>query len=295
MPSHNNIPDLEVFGKGRGDFRLPTGYVDVDGRVFDHIYLKEMTGVEDDIMDDDDLNVSERMSRVIANCTEKLTTGTSTNKKGETVPTVIDDAKLILAAVSDNLTGGGLPLTIADRMACLLYIRRLSMGERYDLDGHPCPACGKPIKGKHIMLNTLEVQFCEDATKRRVRVKLPRSKKTAILKVLTASNERKIAEFRPDQKDVKSAAICARLESLDDQKLSGDPREDLEVVKALPKYDRHKLINTFNVMEGSIETEIETTCSSAACGRAFKFDLDLGQVFFSNPDMEVSLEDLNWV
>lgn len=294
MPNHNNIPDLQVFGKGRGDFRLPTGYVDSNKRVFNHIYLREMTGVEDDIMDDDDLNVSERMSRVIANCTEKLTTG-SAGPDG-TEPTVIDDPKLILAAVSDNLGGGGgLPFTIADRMACLLYIRRLSMGERYDIDGHPCPACGKPVSGKHIMLNALEINFCKDATKRRVKVTLPRSKKTAILRVLTASNERKISEFRPDQKDVKSAAIVARLEALDDLQLSGDPREDLKVVKELPKYDRLKLINTFNIMEGSIETEIETTCSSGKCGRPFKFDLDLGQVFFSNPDMEVSLDDLEWV
>lgn len=293
MPAHNNIPELEIFGQGRGDFRLPTGYVDVDGRVFDHIYLKEMTGIEDDIMDDDDLNVSERMSRVIANCTEKLSTGDA-GEDGKS-PTMLDDRNLIMAAVSDNLTGGGLPFTIADRMACLLYIRRLSMGERYDLDGHPCPACGKPIKGKHIMLSTLEVNYSKDATKRRVRVNLPRSKKTAILKVLTGSNERKIAEFRPDQKDVKSAAICARLESLDGQKLSGDPRVDLKLVKALPKYDRLVLIETFNIMEGSIETEIEATCSRAACGVTFKFDLDLGQVFFSNPVMEVSLDKLEWV
>jgi hypothetical protein len=293
VPAHNNIPDLEVFGKGRGDFRLPTGYVDQNGRVFDHIYLREMKGIEDDIMDDDELNVSERMTRVIANCTEKLTTGNAAASGAE--PTVIDDPKLILAAVSDNLTTGGLPLTISDRMACLLYLRRISMGDRYELDGYPCPACGKPIQGKHIMLSTLEVSYCKDATKRRVRVKLPRSDSTAILKVLTASNERKIAEFRPDQKDVKSAAICARLESLGDQKLSGDPRADLKLVKDLPKYDRHVLIETFNLMEGSIETEIETNCHRAACGQAFKFDLDLGQVFFSNPELEVSLVDLEWV
>jgi hypothetical protein len=294
VPAHN-IPDLQVFGKGRGDFRLPTGYVDPEGRVFNHIYLKEMTGIEDDIMDDDDLNVSERMTRVIANCTEKLTTGSSVGDDGKTQPTVIDDEKTIKAAIADNLTGGGLPFTISDRMACLLYIRRLSMGDRYNIDGRPCPACNKPVRGKHIMLNTLEINFCKDATKRRVRVQLPRSKKVAILKVLTGSNERKIAEFRPDQKDVKSVAICSRLESLDDHKLSGDPRADLKLVKSLPKYDRLMLINTFNIMEGSIETEIETSCTSAACGKTFKFDLDLGQVFFSSPEMEVSLDELEWV
>ena len=53
-----------------------------------------MTGVEDDIMDDDELNVSERMSRVIANCTEKLTTGDA-GADGQQ-PTVIDDPSTVL-------------------------------------------------------------------------------------------------------------------------------------------------------------------------------------------------------
>jgi hypothetical protein len=292
VASHNNIPDLQIFGKGRGDFKLPTGYVDKDGRVFNHIYLRQMTGIEDDIMDDDELNVSERMTRVIANCTEKLTTGDTGDGSQ---PTAIDDPKLILAAVSDNLADGGLPFTIPDRMACLLYIRRLSLGDRYELAGYPCPACDKPIKSKHIQLDTLKVNYCKDATKRRVRLTLPRSEKAAILRVLSASNERKITEARPSLKDVKSYAIIARLESLDGQTLTGDDAEDLRTVKSLPKYDRLVLINTFNAMEGSIETEVELNCTAPGCGVPFKFDLDLGQVFFSNPEMEVSLDDLEWV
>ena len=45
MAAQNNIPDLQVFGKGRGDFKLPYGYVDGEGRVFNRVYLREMTGV----------------------------------------------------------------------------------------------------------------------------------------------------------------------------------------------------------------------------------------------------------
>jgi hypothetical protein len=121
VADHNNIPDLQVYGKGRGDFKLPTGYVDKDGRVFNRIYLREMTGIEDDIMDDDELNLSERMTRVIANCTEKLTTGDAGADGAQ--PTAITDKAVIMAAVSDNLDDGGLAFTIPDRMACLLFIR----------------------------------------------------------------------------------------------------------------------------------------------------------------------------
>lgn len=293
MADHNNIPDLQVFGKGRGDFKLPTGYVDKTGRVFNRIYLREMTGIEDDIMDDDELNLSERMTRVIANCTEKLTTGDS-GPDGQQ-PTAITDKSEIMAAVSDNLEDGGLPFTIPDRMACLLFIRRLSSGDRYQLDGRICPSCNKSLKNKHIMLSSLQINYCADPTKRKVRVKLPRSGQVAVLKMLTAANERKITEVRPNLRDVKSLAILSRLESIGEVQVSGDPEKDLDIVRQLPKLDRSMLIQTFNLMEGSIETDITVRCTNPSCGVEFTFDLDLGQVFFSSPEMEVSLDGLDWV
>lgn len=286
MANASNL-DLSVFGKGRGDFKLPCGYVDASGHVYNRIYLREMSGVEDDIMDDDELNVSERMSRVIANCTEQL----ASDAPG--APSITDKVA-IHAAVADNLKEG-LPLSIPDRMAALLFIRRLSLGDAYKIDGRTCPVCTKPVKNKAVRLNELKIDSCKDPTKRRVRVTLPKSGKIAILKVLSASNERKLAEKRPSMKDVKSYAILARLESLDEVPMSGDTDKDLDLIKSLPKLDRTMLINTFNVMEGNIETEIVTNCTAPKCGAEFKFDLDLGQVFFSNPDLEVSQSNLNWV
>jgi hypothetical protein len=289
MATNNDIPDLDVFGKGRGDFKLPCGYVDAKGKVFNRVYLREMTGVEDDILDDDELNVSERMSRVITNCVEKFTSG-STDQ-----PNVIEDKGMIAAAVADTLKPGtGLPLSIPDRMAALLFIRRLSVGDVYNFE-RKCPECGKVSKNKHVNLSTLQIVFCKDPAKRRVKVKLPRSGKEAVLKVLSASGERRVAELRPTQKDVKTAAILARLESLDGKPLSGDDQKDMELVKSLPIVDRRLIISTFNVMEGTIETEVEVKCNSAVCGAEFKFDLDLGQVFFSNQGQEVTAEELNWL
>jgi hypothetical protein len=284
MVTNNDIPDLAVFGKGAGDFKLPCGYVDSNGKVFNRIYLREMTGVEDDILDDDELNVSERMTRVISNCTEKLSSGSSD---------VIEDKAIISAAVGDTLKAG-MPLTIPDRMAALLFIRRLSMGDTYKFD-RKCPECGKVSKNKEVNLATLTMIYCKDPSKRRVQVKLPRSGKTAVLRVLSAAGERRVAEMRPTQKDVKTAAILARLESLDGKPLSGDDNKDMLLVKGLPLADRRLIISTFNVMEGSIETEIEVKCNSASCGTEYKFDLDLGQVFFSNQAEEVTSEGLTWL
>ncbi len=287
MGANQNIPDLDVYGKGSGDFRLPCGYVDGNGRVYNHVYLRELTGVEDDLLDDDDLNVSERISRVLTNCISKITSGDATAP-------VIDDKKTIAGAVADSLERG-LPFTIPDRMASLLFLRRLSMGDIYKFE-HKCPTCGKVIKKKELDLKTLKVSYCKDATKRRVKLTLPRSHKEAVLRVISASGERRVAELRPTMKDVKSLAILARLETLDGKPLSGDPQADLETIKALPLADRRAIVNTFNLMEGSIETEIELRCPSAACpSPEFKFDLDLGQVFFSNPESETTAEELTWM
>jgi hypothetical protein len=289
---HNNIPNLEVFGKGRGDFRLPCGYVSAEGRVYNHVYLREMSGLEDDIMGDDDLHLSDRMTQIIGNCIEKL----STISKEGAGPQMITDRDEIMGAVGDDLKGG-LAFTIADRMACLLYIRRLSLGDNYKVDGRICPGCNKPLHNKRIDLSKLEVGFCKDATKRNVRVKLPKSKKTATLTVLAASGERRVSEARPTAKNARSYAILGRLVSIDDYAVTGENDvEDLKVVQSLPRVDRIHLINVINIMEGSIETEIEINCNRPGCQTEFKFDLDLGQVFFSNPEEEeLSVETLDWV
>lgn len=287
MGADHDIPDLQVYGKGSADFKLPCGYVDENGTVFNHIYLREMTGVEDDILDDDDLNVSERITKVLANCTEKLTS------ESQAQPNVVEDSEIIKAAISDTLEAG-LPFSIPDRMAAMLFLRRASVGDVYKFE-RKCPACGKVNKNKQINLADLEVNFCKDPTKRRVKVRLPRSGKEAVLRVLSASGERRIAEMRPTMKDVKSCAILARLETLDGKKLPSSNARALNVVKELPFQDRRRLISTFNVMEGSIETNIDVRCTSAICNEDFTFDLDIGQVFFSTMGQEVTADDLEWV
>ena len=287
MTTNNDIPDLYVHGKGRGDFTLPAGYIDGKGRVFNHIYLREMSGVEDDIMDDDELNVSDRISRVLTNCTEKLSCG----------ETVIDDKKVIQAAIDGELAEAGLEghaLSIPDRMAALLFLRRISVGDIYRFD-RKCPECKKLLKNKEIDLSKLKITAAKDATKRRVRVTLPGCGKAAILRVLTASGERRVSEMRPTMKNVKSWAIVARLESLGGAPLPSDSEAALAVVQGLSKKDRVKLISTFNLMEGGIETEIELKCSSTTCNTEFMFDIDLGQVFFSSPEREPKPDALEWI
>jgi hypothetical protein len=192
---------VEVFGKGRGEYTLPCGYVDAEGKVHRKVILREMSGEEEDLMDDDEVSVSERHSRILAACCEKLGT--------------VDDKKIIGSAISDTLERG-LPITSSDRIAMLLYLRRCSVGEVYKFSRR-CPRCGYMNKGKILDLRTIEITYVDEerAAKRRVEVELPRSGKKVILRVLSAATEVPVVDLRPNQKDLRSVAILARIDTLD--------------------------------------------------------------------------------
>lgn len=278
--SHHDIPGVEFYGKGRGNYTLPCGYVDPRGEVHNEIYLREMTGAEDDILDDNDLVVTERVTKVLVACTEKLGN--------------ITDKKIIEAAISDSLPdGGGLPITAQDRIAAFLYLRRVTLGDTYKFERR-CPRCNELNKNKMLDLRTIKITPVKDPKKRRVQVKLPRTGKTAVMRVLAASGEARVALLKPTQKDLKSCAILARLESLDDRKMTGS-QDDVETIKMLPQADRSYLIQVYQLMEGNVDTDVQVTCKNNLCGAEFEFPLDLGQLFFSSQVKKPTPEDLTWL
>jgi hypothetical protein len=147
-------------------------------------------------------------------------------------------------------------------------------------------------KGKHIDLRTLDVTQVpeERVAKRRVEVTLPRTGKKAVVRVLTASFETKLTELRPNQKD-----LLARLESLDGASLE-NPHIGLAAVKALPQKDRNFLRKVYNKIEADVDTSVEVTCASKVCPADFRFPIDLGQAFFSNPvEEQVTDAELAWL
>lgn len=280
--THHDIPGVEFFGKGRGNYTLPCGYVDPSGVVHNEIHLREMTGTEDDILDDNDLVVNERITRVLTACTEKLGT--------------VTDKKIIEAAISDNLLGignTGLPLTAQDRIAALLYLRRTTLGDIYKFERR-CPRCGEVSKNKELDLRTLEITPVKDPKKRKVQVKLPRSGKVAVLKVLAAKGEEQVSTLKPTQKDLKTCAILARLESIDEKPMTADPA-CVDLVRNLPQVDRSYLIQVYTLMEGNVDTDVQVKCKNQLCGIEFEFPLDLGQLFFSSQVKKPTAEDLVWL
>jgi hypothetical protein len=299
MPGIVDVPGVEVFGKGKGFYDLPCGYVDSDGKVHRTVILREMTGAEEDMMDDDDLPVNERTTSVLTACCEKIG--------------AVEDKAVIRQAIADDLKTG-LPLTSSDRIAMLIYLRRVSCGDVYNFERR-CPRCGYVNKNKSLDLRKLKIGRVPDdrVAKRRVKVKLPRSGREAIVRVLTASQEHKITGLRLNQKDLRSAAVLARLESvseeIDELDAGGKPTgkkkmvqkrvdvsDGMSIVKALPSADRDHLRKVYDVMEAEIDTKVEVECSGRLCNAEFSFPLDLGQSFFSNLGAkDVSAEELNWL
>lgn len=278
MPGISDVPGVEIHGKGVKDFALPVGYVDPTGKVHRHIILREMLGDEDDMMGNADLPIGERCSAVLAACTTKL---------GD-----ITDQNIIRKAICDDLEAG-LPLTEQDRIAAMIYLRRTSVGDIYKFE-RDCPRCGKKAENRIVDLRTLKIDTAPNPERRRVKIDLPRSGQTAVVKVLTAKGALEIGRLRPDQKDLKSLAIVVRLESLDGKPL-GDSMSALLKVKALPQEDRNLIRKVYNAMETFVETDIDVECRNPICRYKWQFPLDVGQGFFLDLEDTVSAKGLNWL
>jgi hypothetical protein len=283
MAAMNQESDLRVpvFGHSSEDFKLPCGYVDSSGKLHNIVVMRQMTGVEEDMMANDNLAVTERVRNILRSCCDKI---------GD-----IDDPKIVIAALEDNgdLPKGALPVTAADRLAMLLFLRIVSVGNTYRYDT-TCPHCDKENKGNMIDLRTLDIKYVDDPTKRVGKVKLPRSGVEVSLKILTAKDEVEVSKLNPNQANARTLALMARIVTIGGKPLP--PQfAGIELVKQMPYQDRIYLRKVFDFMEGAIDTEIEVVCSKAACEKIYKFSLDLGQVFFSPQGDTVTQDSIEWM
>jgi hypothetical protein len=267
--AQSDIPGLEYWGRSyAGGFTLPFGYVDASGTVHRDLFLRELTGKEEELMDCDDLNIAERTSRILTACIEKIGT--------------ITDKDIISRAVTDNLETG-LPLTYQDRIAALLYLRRVTLGDILKFE-RKCPACGFLNKNKQLDLRDQAIKFSKDPKKRKAGIKLPKSGKVVTLKVLTAKGEEEIS-LLDSKKEASNYAILARIDEIDGRKISIS-KECLEEIRLLSKVDRLYIIEAYSLMEGTVDTDVQVICKKAECGVEFTFFLDIGQSFFLQPGKE---------
>jgi hypothetical protein len=269
MPTYSDIPGVEIFGTNAGLVTLPCGYLDESGTLHKVLHLRELDGYAEDILDNEAVPVNERTSLVLSMCATKLG--------------AIRDKQIIQNAISGNVSKSCLPLTTLDRTVAMLELRRISLGGRYKFD-KSCYACKSVIANKTLDLRTLEITPPTDDRLRKVLATLPSGNK-AIIKAITAKEEQDI-ENLDHSYDCKTVAILARLEAYNGEAVKID-KSGIDLVKKMRAQDRKYIMQTYALVEGSLDTEIQVTCKNSECKLDFEFPLDLGQNYFLQPGKEV--------
>lgn len=229
---------------------LPSGYIDDEGEVHKEAYLKEMTGVEEDLLATRKMPIRARLSKIIENCTMQIGPYKNSITKW---PNVIKS------------------LTIGDQLFLLLHIRIQSLGPIFSAKCI-CPFCENKSM-QNVDLNDFVFGAVKD-NKRTYEGVLPRSGKKFLAKVMTGYDEEKVAKYK--DKDPISLVTTARLLELD-----GKKPVNLEMVRSLGIADRQYLRKQFTEHEGDLDNSIEYTCS--ACSEEAKHEVSIASVGFFFP------------
>jgi hypothetical protein len=234
----------------QGVYDLPCGYLDEAGNLFTDIAVREITGVEEDMLANPKTLPVKKINELLSRCIERI--GPITDR--------------------GRISQIALDLTIGDRAFLMFAIRRISLGDEYPFKDK-CPKC-EVEKLYTVDLGALEPKKMPDAKKRIFDLTLP-SGKLARIHPMTGKDEERLAKFDKNKNDTLSLSILMRMEMLD-----GKP-PTLADVKSLGIRDRNFLRDQFEECEGGLDTEIDMECSE--CGHEFKRDVDVGQAGFFFP------------
>lgn len=232
----------------QGVFELPCGFLSPDGELITEVKVREITGVEEDLLAAKNISGGKKLTQLLGNCLEQL--GPMTDKP--------------------FLQRAARELTVGDRSYLMLAIRRVTLGDDFPFEDS-CTEC--EAKSLFVVnLGTLTTRKMPDAKKRIFTEKLP-SGKTARFHIMTGKDEESLAKI--DANDKMSVSILIRVDTIDDAPVT------LEVIKSLSMKDRNFLRERFNEVEGGVETSVELSCPN--CGADFMTELDVSQTGFFFP------------
>lgn len=241
-------------------FELPCGFVSEEGGFFPYLEVREMTGAEEDILSDRrKVKNGSAINQLLASCCKLLA-----DQDG--------NAKLdITEEMARAMTQG-------DRMAALLWVRKVSYGDKYVFT-LKCSndSCSKKNTFE-LLLSTLDLVKMKEPLKRVYDVSLPSSKDTVTFKISTGVEEQKMERMR-EQNSGKEATInlAARLVSV-----NGKTVNPIEYLVALTVTDRDAYRKAVEAVEGGIKTRIEgPDFECRSCGQDLSTDLPIQESFFS--------------
>lgn len=248
-------------GAGAFSVDLPCGYIDPEGNLHRKMLVGEMTGYEEDILAGKG-DIVPRINKIISNCTKKV---------GD-----IEDRRQIVQAVAH--------LTASDRMAALIAIRRISLGDFYDVKLR-CPnsdKCGDESRF-NLDLNDVELLMMDNPTEREYTDTLE-SGTIVQWHIMSAHDEEWLTTKQKKKEDLLTLNLLARVDKVGDDDV-GEMRKKkktypdaLKALKRLTISERNEIRALFDKAEGSVETEVDFKCPS--CGYEWKADMDVGQPSF---------------
>ena len=229
---------------------LPFGLFGEDGKLYRDFEIRELTGVEEDLLAARRMKITDRLAKVIQNCVLRIGTIEQSDPKWS------------------EYIGS---LSAPDRMFLLRHIRVLSLGEELQYQVQ-CPECKKKSM---YTFNLMSIEFKAPEKKQKSwSGKLPRSGKEFVMQALTGEGEKKVQQYI--NSDMFTAGIWARLLSF-----GGKSPVSFHEIKRLSTADRAYLRQSSKENEVSIDDEVEMEC--VKCGHEFSEDIDMNNPSFFFP------------
>jgi len=259
-------------GPGVLTVELPCGFIDPDEVLHDTLTVGEMTGYEEDILAGRGPIVP-RLNQIISNCTKRF--GDLTEKR--------------------DISGAVSLMTASDRLAALIAIRRVSLGDHYDVKIE-CPSSGCKEQSR-FTLNLAEIDIVR-MKEQRIRSREDKLSTSKIVKwhIMSAADEAWLSKRTKRKEDVLTLAMLARVDSVDGEDDDGNIqhfvvqregkgfKDGLKRLKSLSIRERNEVRKLFEKHEGSVDTLVEFECP--ACQHEWKAEMEVGQAgFFFPSDM----------
>jgi rubrerythrin len=257
--------------KGRGHYldpaggtmagRLPGGYLDAQGALHREFVVREMTGAEEDLLAGKGSKMA-LINQVITNCLVS-------------VGTVQDKAEIARAVQS---------MPTADRIAVLLTLRRVSLGDSYTLR-LKCPNEDCREEDNYtIDLGTLEVHDMASPTERQYRTTFTTGR-SCLWHVMTGADEEWMAATskRRNERDAVTLSFLARIDEIGGEAVNRETRYDAAaaLLKTMPVRERHELRELIVQYEGGVDTEMEFECRK--CGHVWEGTMPVATAAFFFP------------
>ena len=247
------------------EHELPLGFLNPEGKLYDRVLVREMTGEEEDVFASKKLSVSKKINIVLANCTMELLS--------KEVPNPIKDKKFLEEIVS------GLPSI--DRMFLLVRIRQQTYGDLFKFE-YECENTINDKDGERkcgskqlvtVNLADLDVKIPVDKRKRTFDVTISNGKKIEF-RIMTGMDDYALS----GNADITiSDMMLRRVLRI------GDKPASIDDLKKMSMRDRKKLRDEMSKADSAgMDNEIEIECKD--CKKIVKETLRYDSADFFFPE-----------